>query len=766
MKQIIDLKTHSIVAVACFVVSLIAISSATEFVPVFHPSISIQRIHGTIQIDGNLDDSGWNGAAKASNFVERYPGKNVEPSVTTEAFITYDNNNLYVAFVCYDDPSKIRATMCQRDQFDGNDDVCLLLDTYCNASWAYEFFVNPYGIQMDRIWSNITGEDIGFDLIWQSAAKITDLGYQVEMAIPFASLRFPQSNSQTWKVDFWRNHPREFVKQYSWAAYNQDDQCWVCQWGTADGINGVKPGRGFEILPSVIANQTGNIGEPANMSSPFLNGHTKTAFSLGGKYSVSSNITMEGTYNPDFSQIETDAAQIDVNSTIALRYPERRPFFQEGSDIFQTPFNSFYSRTINDPQYAAKLTGRSGRYNFGFLSAYDENTPYIIPLRERSILVNTKTSTVNVARASKTFGRNNFLGLILTDRRLDNGGYGTILAADGVLRLSEKYSIVTQYIISLTKEPSDTVLNGREGLNGQYFDNTNHTVALDGESYPGQALVSQLRRETRNWSFTLNYDHTSPTYRTETGYDPWNDYKNLNFYTEFDMYPSNSIFGRISPQLFTENRWDWDGTRKWSFNGGQIENNFTFAQAYANVSWRYGLEKDWGVEFRDLWYTEFHTGAQFNSQIGWSVDLGYGHTVARWVLKKGNETYLGTALAIKPIDRLTIEPSLEYSRSKEVHTEMELYKQAIARTRVRLQVNRQLSMRLVGEYIDQSDPFNGRMKSWEFDPLVTYRISSFSVFYAGSTHNMANLPDDTGTREGWRQTSRQLFMKLQYLFRV
>jgi len=88
VKQIIDLKTHSIVAVACFVVSLIAISSATEFVPVFHPSISIQRIHGTIQIDGNLDDSGWNGAAKASNFVERYPGKNVEPSVTTEAFIT------------------------------------------------------------------------------------------------------------------------------------------------------------------------------------------------------------------------------------------------------------------------------------------------------------------------------------------------------------------------------------------------------------------------------------------------------------------------------------------------------------------------------------------------------------------------------------------------------------------------------------------------------------------------------------------------------
>ncbi len=739
---------------------------ATEFAPVFHPTLEIKRLSGTIKIDGNLDDSGWISASKAVNFVERYPGKNLKPEVETEALITYDDNNLYVAFVCKDDPSKIRATMCQRDQFSNDDDVCLLLDTYGNASWAYELFVNPYGIQMDRLWSNITGEDEGFDMIWESAGKITDSGYQVEIAVPFASLRFPNVDTQSWKIDFWRNHPREFNRQYSWAAYNPDDQCWVCQWGTANGIIGVKPGKGLEILPSVIANQSGEIAPPANLDSKFINNDPKAAGSIGAKYSISSNMTMEATYNPDFSQIEADAAQIDVNSTIALRYPEKRPFFQEGSDIFQTPFNSFYSRTINDPRFAAKMTGRTGRYNIGFLSAYDENTPYIIPLEEKSILVNSGKSTVNILRASRTIGRNNYLGFIVTDRRFNGGGYGTILAADGVYRLSEKYSIVAQYIASLTKEPADSTLNANEGLIGETFDKNKHTVALDGESYGGEAIVSQFRRQARNWSFNLNYDHTSPTYRTETGYDPWNDYKNLNFYSQYDFYPTNSIFGRISPQLAIENRWDFSNRKKWMHGGIELQNNLNFAQTYINLSYFASNERWQGIDFKNLWNFEFQTGFQPTNMISFDFQMDYGPNVAVWIPTKGNQTYIEASLSFKPIDRLVIEPTLGFSRSKQVDSGDELYRQTIARTRVRLQVNKELSMRLVAQYIDESNSFGGRSKNWEFDPLVTYRISSFSVFYVGSTHNLSKLTDQAGIRDGWRQVARQYFVKLQYLFRV
>jgi hypothetical protein len=739
-------------------------SPAAVFNPVFHPSIEINKIDSPIKIDGALDDPGWIQAAKADNFIERYPGRNVKPQVETESYIAYDNDKLYIAFRCRDDPSRIRATMCQRDQFDGDDNVCFLLDTYGNASWAYEFFVNPYGIQMDRLWSNITGEDAGFDLIWESAAQITDSGYQVEMAIPFASLRFPDKDSQTWKIDFWRNHPREFARQYSWAAYNPDDQCWVCQWGTATGINGVKPGKGLELLPSIIASQSGNIDQSSNLDSPFSNNHAETSISVGGKFSVSSNMAVEATYNPDFSQIEADAAQIDVNSTIALRYPERRPFFQEGSDIFQTPFNSFYSRTINDPQFAAKFTGRSGRYNFGYISAYDENTPYIIPLEERSILVNTGKSMVNVLRASRTIGLNNFLGFIVTDRRFDGGGYGSIFSGDGVLRLSEKYSVVGQYIISLAREPVDS--GSIAGLSGIEFDHNKYDAALNGEYYTGQAIVSQIRRQTRNWSFVLNYDHTSPSYRTETGYDPWNDYKNLNFYTNYDIYPSNSIIGRISPQLSTENRWDFSNVKKWTHVGGQLQTDFTIAQTYANIAFFTGTERWQDVNFSDLWTIQFQTGCQPGNKLGYNFEIDYGPQVARWLLLKGKEVVINTELMIKPMDMLIIEPTLEFSKSNQIGSGDELYKQTIGRTRFRFQFNRELSMRLVAQYIDESDPFNGRSRSWEFDPLLTYRINSFSVFYAGSTHNIARLLSESGARDGWRQTSRQFFVKLQYLFRA
>lgn len=742
----------------------VAAAAAADFNPVFHPSINIREVESAIKVDGNLDDEGWARAARADNFVERYPGRNIKPEVATETYIAYDTDNLYVAFRCLDDPSRIRATKCQRDQFDGDDNVCLLLDTYGNASWAYEFFVNPYGIQMDRLWSNIRGEDESFDLIWESAAQITDSGYQVEMAIPFASLRFPNKDTQTWKIDFWRNHPREFFHQYSWAAYNPDDQCWACQWGTANGIHGVKPGKGFEILPNVIASESGNIDDPGNLDSPFSNGRAETSISVGGKFSVSSNMAMEATYNPDFSQIEADAAQIDVNSTIALFYPERRPFFQEGSDIFQTPFNSFYSRTINDPQFAAKFTGRSGRYNIGYIAAYDENTPYIIPLEERSILVNTGKSTVNIMRASRSIGQNNFLGFIVTDRRFDGGGYGTILSGDGALRLSEKYGIGGQYIMSLVREPIDSA--SIAGLSGIRFDHDKYDAALNGEYYTGNAIVTYFRRQARNWSFYLGYDHTSPAYRTETGYDPWNDYKNLNYHTNYDIYPSKGILGRISPQFSIENRWDFDNVRKWIHIGGQLQTNFRIAQTYADIAFYAGTERWQDVNFTDLWTLQFQTGCRPSNRLAYDFQINYGPQVARWLLQKGNEVVVYTSLDLKPIDMLIIGPTFIHSKSDQTDSGEELYRQTIGRTRVRLQFNRELSLRLVAQYIDQWDPFGGNSRSWEIDPLFTYRLNSFSVFYAGSTHNVAMLLDETGARDGWRQTSRQFFVKLQYLFRA
>ena len=183
--------------------------------PVFNPELSVDKTEGKIQIDGDLSDPGWANAAELDNFVERYPGDNTDPEVETTTRVTYDEDYLYIAFVCLDDPGSIRATMCQRDQFHSDDEVAVLIDTYGDASWAYEFFVNAYGVQKDNLWSNVGGEDSGFDMIWHSAAHVTDSGYQVEIALPFAGMRFPNRPEQILKMDFYRTRPRESRLQYS-----------------------------------------------------------------------------------------------------------------------------------------------------------------------------------------------------------------------------------------------------------------------------------------------------------------------------------------------------------------------------------------------------------------------------------------------------------------------------------------------------------------------------------------------------------------------
>jgi hypothetical protein len=706
-----------------------------------------------------LDDSCWKNASRVDNFVERFPGKNLPPEVRTEAFITYDDQFLYVAFNCQDDPSRVRATMTQRDQFEGDDNVCLLIDTYGNAAWAYEFFVNPYGVQRDNLWSSITGEDSGFDLVWRSAAQITDSGYQVEMAIPFASMRFPNREVQTWRVDFWRNHPRETHKQYSWAAYNHDDQCWVCQWGTATGIRGVKPGRGLEILPALVASQYGYSTDPADPAAPFADGHGKAEMSLGGKYSVNSDVTLEAAYNPDFSQIEADADQIDVNSTIALLYPERRPFFQEGSDIFRTIFNAFYTRTVNDPQFAAKMTGRINRYSVGFMSAYDENTPYIIPLEERSIIVNTGKSAVNVLRATRSFSQNNQLGFIVTDRRFEAGGsgYGTVVGIDSDVMLSPKYSVIGQYVVSYTREPNDQSLSA--GLEDITFDDGRHTAVLDGEAFSGDAVIAQLRRRARGWNFTINYDHVAPSYRTQTGYDPWNDYRNIFNWSEYNFFPVGSLFERVTPVVSFDRRWNFDGDKKWAHYGIGFNSNLRVAQANFGVSLNGGEESWGGIDFKNLRNIEVFGETRLSHTLGIEFNGHYGPNVARWLLEKGNETFAYAGVEFKPLDRVIIEPTLNFFKITRIGNGEELIKQTISRTRVQYQASRRLSIRLVTQYNDFGD-------KWDVDPLLTYRISPFSLFYLGSTHEISHLADVTDNREVWKQTSRQVFMKLQYLFRT
>ena len=750
--------------------------AANAFEPVFQPALETARAAGPIQIDGRLGDPGWDSAGRTSRFVERSPGENIEPLVETEAYLTYDDDYLYVAFVCHDDPSSIRASLCQRDQYDDNDMVGVMLDTYGEGQWAYEFFVNPYGIQKDLMWTNVQGEDEGFDLVWYSAADIHDGGYTVELAIPFAGMRFPSGQEQIWRVDFGRNHPRESYRQYSWAPRDRNEQCLPCQWGTVSGIRGIKPGRGIELLPSFIAYQTGGRSDALDADSAFDNRDLMGEPSLGAKYSLSSAVTLEATLNPDFSQIESDAGQIDVNSTIVQRYPERRPFFQEGNDLFRTMFNSFYTRMVNDPEIAAKGTARWERTSLAYLLARDEHSPYIIPTEERNYSAAPGKSTVQVLRGLQSLGNNSQVGFMATDRRYDDGGHGTILSGDANIRLTSTTSWLGQLVYNQSREPE-----GFEISPGETFDDSKHTVDLDGESFSGTALITELRRNSRTWSYILDYNHLTPTYRTQTGYDPWNDQRNAFIYTQYNFYPGEGLIERIQPNTFVNGRWNMDGKRKWVRANVNLNGNLRWAQTNFGVGFSRRREQWSGVEFDKLWTLSANLGSRPLDWLGFGSYANYGVSPALITLERGDQLGLGFNLDMKPLDRLIIEPGIDYIESKQDVGDALLFRQTIARMRVRWQVNQRLSLRMVLQNNDSNSPplkdaaVAGSFPSyhlnlgskWEADLLATYRINPFSVFYLGSTrdyHDYNAAFEEMDSR--YRLTERQYFMKIQYLFQI
>ncbi|MCH8927248.1 MAG: carbohydrate binding family 9 domain-containing protein [Candidatus Marinimicrobia bacterium] len=214
-----------------------------KFIPNIQPRLEISKTSAKIIIDGELNDAGWVGANPATNFTQFEPVDMTKPSSRTVAMLTYDDEYLYVAISAYDDnPDAIRSTLRDRDKIGSDDLVGFILDTYGDASWAYQIYSNAMGIQGDARWTQ-NGEDESFDIVFASAGKITEDGYQVEFAVPFASLRFPEKNVQDWKITFWRVRPRESREEYSWAAISKNDPNFLGQFGTLVGMENVKSGK-------------------------------------------------------------------------------------------------------------------------------------------------------------------------------------------------------------------------------------------------------------------------------------------------------------------------------------------------------------------------------------------------------------------------------------------------------------------------------------------------------------------------------------------
>ena len=746
------------------------------FAPNDKPTLEVPKVNSKVIIDGNLDDEIWKTAAHAGNFTENSPGDRSQPPVQSDAFVAYDDENLYVAFVAYGDPSQVRASLRDRDEIFSDDYIGIILDTYGDAAWYYEFFFNPFGIQGDLI-ATRNNEDAGFDVIHESMGKITDKGYQIEVAIPFKSLRFPDRDEQVWRATFWRDHKRETRARYSWAATTRGESCFPCQFGYLTGIRNIKPGNALEILPSFVSTQSGNINDPDDKNSGFTNHDIMGSLSLNAKYAVSSSITAEATYNPDFSQVESDAAQIDVNSSFALFYPEKRPFFQEGSDLYGSFFDLIYTRSVNKPEFAAKITGRPDRTSFVYFVANDQESAMLIPLAETSRFISAGKTFVNNFRVKQAILEDGFLGATVTDRRYDMGGSNSVISLDGSVRFFENHRFEAQYALSVTKEAVDS--SSIKSFGTSQFGRNQHTIALDGEKFNGDGLTMGYSYTSRHYNAEIYGSQLSPEFRADNGFIFKNDNKQINLWNGVNIYLDNQILEAIRPNLFVGRVWDFAGTKKDEWIGGNINLNM-IGETYFNLNMMASNELYRGVQIDGIKRigTNVNTNYFYPMRLGFFI--GYGH-----VIKRFGTPYLGKSFdwsvwgTYKPFSELTISPEFNYSDMIHPISGDYTYKAFTFRLESKYQFTRELSLRvIVQEYFDRNFEFDSYDQGISFEPLLSYKMNPFSIFYVGASIGGRNYPTDqyhlpnspefsTAVNVGdYTKTSQQFFMKFQYLFQI
>ena len=738
----------------------------------FSPKVIISKIpNDKIKIDGELKEEEWNSAVKINNFYEFEPGDNTKPAVNTDVLMCYDEDNIYFGFICYEDNiNKIRKTLTHRDATYDDDYAGVIIDTYGEGKQAYELFVNPYGIQGDLMWTTPNNEDISYDAIWYSDAKIEKDSWIAEIAVPFKSIRFPKKDVQEWKIHVFRNRPRENRQQISWAAISRDAPTIFTYSGTLKGIANVKSGKNLEILPSLVGSQSGNISDYSNANSEFINGKIKGEFGLNIKYGISSTLTADFTYNPDFSQVEADAGIINVNNSYAYFYTEKRPFFIEGANIFNTPFDVVYTRTINNPLSALKLSGKIGKTDIGYLVAYDRKTPFIIPFEENSDFLNTdRRSLSNILRIKQTIKDETFIGLVLTDREVNKpgndflnvDGYNRVFGLDGNFKLGDNYFLDFQVLHYASKEITDTGY-----VNPGTFDNNKYTKALDGESFSGFGTHLRLLRSAKHLNFELSYDDASPVARRDNGFITNNNYRTLSLWDSYMFYFETDFLKRVEPKTFGIIRHTYDGRLKELFFEPEIQ--FTFKhQLYASVGvFLFNNEEFGGIYHKNVRRVFFDIDANTFSFL----KGGFSATVGKYIIRFG-EPSVGYGeeiegwLTIVPVENLTITAEYSYFELAKSRGGEKLFAGYIFRNTLNYQIIKNLSLRIITEYASSD-------KYFYVNPLLSYRPNPFTIFYFGFTHqynNLELLPSDPNYSQNtskYTLTNRQFFLKFQYLFRL
>jgi hypothetical protein len=743
----------SLLSLSTFSILLVTSIPALAFIPSDSAKQSLKaiRIDGDIELTGTLSDSRWNQAPPAEIRYEVMPGENTPAAVRTTVRILYNSDYVYFGFRCEDtDPLSIRAHITDRDKISDDDRVGIILDTYGDFQRSYEFLLNPYGIQADFLRTG-DNEDDSFNAVWKSAATIDASGWTAEMALPFKSLRFPSQREQRWTVLFFRVYPRASQYQISWNPIDRNNPCIVCQGGLLEGITDVESVSSVDVLPYVVAQQSGSLADVSNPQSSFENGKLRGRVGGSIRYSPNPDVDIEAVVNPDFSQVESDATQISVNSTFALNYPEKRPFFLVGPDMYNNQTGTFYSRMINNPIGAARVLGKSGPFSFAYLGAGDRNTPYIVPGEENSNFVATNLESFsNMARARYDFGGETFVGGMLTTRNTATA-HNYVGGIDWSYKFLENYYFAGELFYSDTKEVNDLSLNA----DPRPFGDAGRNAAFNGEQFAGASTLLSLRRGARDWSFYVRYMDRAPTFDAQSGFAPSNDTRILFMEHDYTFYPNNAVIDQWTLGANAGLHFNHENVRKEKWFVPSVSAQLK-GQISINASWfLVNDELFHGVQFDNINRAQVSINARPSSSLTLMFDGSFGRFIRRSAAPDmGTGHTIDLTARLRPTSQLQVDLSYSRARLSSVATGTLFYDGYVARILGIYQFTPELFLRVIGQY----DHFG---KAFDFYPLLSYKLNPFTIFYAGSTYAMS----DFGEPFGVKQTARQYFLKLQYLLR-
>lgn len=712
---------------------------------------NVPRLEAEIELDARLEEPVWQDAVMVSAEIEVQPGENIPAPVRTTARMFYDESNLYVGIHCHDPhPEKMRAHLTDRDQIWSDDWVLILFDTFNDNRRTYDFACNPLGVQADMVETPMQGSDLAWDTIWDCNARMTDDGYIVEMIIPFRSINFQRSpTDQIWGFDLVRSYPRQVRHHIGAFPRDRNNNCYMCQANKLIGFAGAEPGRNIELAPTVsaIARREREDGR----DTPWGSSDRDLESGLTARWGLTPNIVLNGTINPDFSQVEADVFQMDINTRFALFYPERRPFFMEGADYFNTPLQAVYTRTMADPRTGIKLTGKENRHTLGFFSVQDNTTNLLFPASQGSD--NTFLDQRNISTALRykyDLGSASNVGMVLTDREA-NDYYNRVGGVDGLIHLTRTEFISFQMLGSETLYPDtlDKDFEQPEGkLTGTAFEGFIVHDSKKVEAYAFYRSIDKDFRTDLGFMTQANYGYTELGLqrRWERGKGHW--FNRLSIGVTYDHEKEHE-----GPVLM-------EGFRLRFLYMGPFQ---TFCHAHVRFRDQHFEGKTYRTHDVIMEMAARPTG---NTELGLQAILGdhidydNNRSGTRINLSPSCELFIGRHLLLglgHDYERLYVDPGLLYTAN-------------ISRFKVVYQFTRRMFVRTILQYrhYDRNldlylDPEDMERSSGTLSSqfLFSYKINPQTVFYLGYSDY-----HEAGWHESLQQQNRTFFTKLGYAWRI